>query len=54
MSVQAALAEEVPVPVKRDDRLLALLGDDADLDLALLDVKDSLPSVSLREDRLPL
>jgi len=37
MSVQATLAEEVPVPVERDDRLLPLLGDDADLDLALLE-----------------
>jgi hypothetical protein len=42
MSVQTALAEEVPAAVECDDRLLALPGDDADLDLALLDVKDSI------------
>ena len=30
MSVQTAFAEKVPVPVKRDDRLPAMLRDDAD------------------------
>jgi len=49
MSIQAALTEELPVSVERDDRLLSLLGDDADLDLALLDVEDGIPRVSLGE-----
>ena len=39
---------------KRDDRFLALLGDDADLHLALLDIEDRIGNVSLRKDDLPL
>ena len=54
LSGQAALAEEVPLPVERDDRFLPLLGDDADLDLALLNVKDGIRRVALREDFLIL
>ena len=46
MSIQAPLAE-------RDDRLLPLLGDDADLDLALLDVEDRIRG-RLRADLLIL
>jgi hypothetical protein len=40
--------------VERDDRFLPLLGDNADLDLAFLDVKDGIPWVSLGEDLLVL
>ena len=36
----------------RDDRFLALLGDDGDLDLALLDVEDRIGGIALREDDL--
>ena len=54
MSVQAALAKEVAVPVECDNRFLSLLGDNADLDLAFLDVEDGIPPVSLGEDLLVL
>jgi hypothetical protein len=43
MPIQAALTEKVPISVECDDRLLTLLGDDADLDLALLNVEDGIP-----------
>jgi hypothetical protein len=54
MPVQAALPEEVTISVERDDRLPTLLGDDADLDLALLNVEDGISRVALREDLLVL
>jgi hypothetical protein len=40
--------------VEGDDCFLARLGDDADLDLALLNVKDGIRWVALREDFLIL
>jgi hypothetical protein len=36
--------------VERDDRLLAPLGYDAELDPALLDIEDGIRRISLRED----
>ena len=43
-----------PFPWSATTASFPLLGDDADLDLALLDVKDGIPRVSLREDLLTL
>jgi hypothetical protein len=52
LSGQAALAEKVALAMERDDRLLAPLGYDAELDPALLDIEDGIRRVSLREDLL--
>ena len=49
---QASLAEEVAGIQYGDDPLLALLGDDRQLDLALLDVEDAVGGISLPEDAL--
>src|SRR5688572_28160200 len=49
---EAALAEESIRTKNCDDSLLALRGNDRDLDLALLDVKDSVGRLPLGEDRL--
>jgi hypothetical protein len=53
MPIQATLTKEVSISVEGDYRLLALLGDDANLDLAFLYVEDRITGVSLRED-LPI
>ena len=47
---QAALAEEVARPQDADHRLLALLGGDDDLDLALADVEHRVGHSGLPED----
>ncbi len=49
---QASLAEEVADIQYGDDPLLALLGDDRQLDLALLDIEDAIGGISLPEDAL--
>src|SRR6185503_17285869 len=49
---QAALAEELARLQDPDHRLLALLGRDHDLDLALLDIEDRVRFSRLREDYL--
>ena len=45
MSVQTTLTEEVTVSVERDDRLLPLIGDNANLNLALLNEEDGIRPV---------
>ena len=49
---EATLAKEVPSSQHRNDRLLALLGNNCALDLPFLDVEDSLCRVALRENLL--
>jgi hypothetical protein len=51
---QASLTEEVTFSVQGNDCFLARFGDDADLDLAFLNVKDGVRRVALREDFLIL
>ena len=51
---QASFAAEFVRPQDRDDRLLALLGDNGDFDLALLDIENCIRRTALREDRLVL
>ncbi len=52
LSRQGTLAEEIPLAVNGDDGFLALVGDDGDLDLAVLDIKDGFRRISLGEDDL--
>src|ERR1041385_6648397 len=54
LSGKAALAEEFVAFEDRDDGLLALLGNDGDFHLALLDVEDLVRRVTLREYDLVL
>jgi hypothetical protein len=49
---QASFAEEIADVQKGDDSLLALLGDDRELDLALLDIEDAVGGISLPENAL--
>jgi hypothetical protein len=49
---QASLAEEVAFSVQRNDCFLTRVGYNADLDLALLDLKNGVRRVALREDLL--
>ena len=51
---KASFAEEFVRPKDRDDGFLALLGNDGDLHLALLDVEDLVRRVSLRKHDLAL
>ena len=50
MAIEAALAEELARFQNPDDRFLALLGYDSELDPALLNVKNRICHVSLLED----
>jgi hypothetical protein len=52
MVAQASLAEELPGLQNANDGFLALTGDDDELDSALLDIKDGLGRVALRENAL--
>ena len=47
---QATLSKEVPHGQDRDHRLLALVGDNGELDLPFLDIEDSPSLVALREN----
>ena len=47
MAVETSFAKKVSRPKDANDRLLALLRNDGELDLALLDVEDRVPSVTL-------
>jgi hypothetical protein len=49
MAVHAAFTEELAGPKDRDDRFLALLGQDGELDPAFLNVKDRVGNVALFE-----
>src|SRR5487761_1280863 len=51
---QTALAKEIPLVMDCDDRFLPLLGNNVNLDLALLHEKDRVRRISLAEDRLAL
>ena len=51
---KTSLAEEFVRSKDGDDGFLALLGNDGELHLALLDVKDRIRSVALRKNDLPL
>ena len=52
MAIQTSFAEKVPCSQNGNHRFLASLGDDGELDLALLDVKSRVRSLSLRENEL--
>ena len=52
MAIEAALAEELARFQNSDDRFLALLGNDCELDPALLNVKNRIRRLALREDDL--
>ena len=54
LSGQASFAAKFILPENCDHGLLAVFGNDGDLDLALLDVKNGIRDVSLREDILTL
>ena len=54
MTVQASFAKKVTRPQDGNHRLLALLGNDSEFDLAVLDVKDGVGYLSLRKDGLGL
>jgi hypothetical protein len=49
---QASFAAEFVRPQDCDDSLLALLGDNGDFDLALLDIENCIRRTALREDLL--
>src|SRR6266536_5620019 len=51
---QASFAKEITRSKDRNDCFFALLGNNGDLDLALLDVENSIRRISLREDSLIL
>ena len=51
---QTALANEIPLPMDCDNGFLPPFGDNADLDLALLNVKDRIRRVPLQEDLFAL
>jgi hypothetical protein len=51
---QASFAAELVRPQDCDDGFLALLGDNGDFDLALLDIENCIRKTTLREDRLVL
>src|SRR5436190_1381909 len=50
---KTSLAKEITGAQHGEDRFLPLLGQDLQLDPALLDVEDRIGGVSLREDDLP-
>jgi hypothetical protein len=47
MAIQTSFPEKVARPQDRNHRFLALLGNDRELDIALLDVKDRVRDLSL-------
>ena len=47
---QTALAKEIPLRMDCDDRFLPMLGNNADFDLAFLNVKDRIRRIPLQED----
>src|SRR6476619_8642816 len=54
MAIQTSLAEKVTWSQDCNDRFLALLGNDGELDLAFLDVKNRVRGLSLRKNNLIL
>src|SRR5436190_17750412 len=54
MAIQTAFAKKVAGSQDCNDRFLALLGNDGEFDLALLDVKNRVRDLSLRKDNLIL
>src|SRR5437773_11460724 len=54
MAIQTSFAKKVTGPQHCNDRFLALLGNDGELDLALLDVKNRVRDLSLRKNNLIL
>jgi hypothetical protein len=52
MAIQTSFAKEVTWPQDCNHRFLALLGNDGELDLALLDVKNRVRGLSLRKKQL--
>jgi hypothetical protein len=54
MAIQTSFAKKVTWSQDCNDRFLALLGNDGELDLALLDVKNRVRDLSLRKDNLIL
>ena len=51
---EASLAKEMAGPENRDNRLLSVLGDDGDFDLALVDIENSVGRIALGKYGLPL
>jgi hypothetical protein len=54
MAIQTSFAKKVTWSQDGNHRFLALLGNDSELDLALLDVKNRVRDLSLRENNLIL
>ena len=54
MTIHAPLAKKMARLQNRDDRFLALLGDDGQLDLSVLNIKHGIRDVALRKDDLIL
>src|SRR5229473_5836256 len=54
MAIQTPFAKKMTGSQDCDDRFLALLGNDRELDLALLDVKNRVRDLSLRKNNLIL
>src|SRR5207247_10463114 len=54
MAIQTSFAEKVTWSQDRNHRFLALLGNDGEFDLALLDVKNRVRDLSLRKNNLIL
>src|SRR5712692_8849986 len=54
MAIQASFAKKMTGSQDCDDRFLALLGNDRELDLALLDVKNRVRDLSLRKNNMIL
>ena len=54
MAIQTSFAKKVTWSQDGNHRFLALLGNDGEFDLALLDVENSIRGLSLREDSLIL
>src|SRR6266849_8236795 len=54
MAIEASFAKKVTRSEDCNDRFLALLGNDGELDLALLDVKNRVRYLSLRKNNLIL
>ena len=52
MAIETSLAEKVTGAEEANDRLLAALGNDGELDLPLQDIKDRIGDVALLKDDL--
>src|SRR5580658_6389768 len=52
MAIETSFAEKMARPQDAHDRFLASLGNDGELDLAFLDVKDRVRDVALRKNNL--